>query len=223
MPRARLAEADDDRAQVGGFEPHRHGTAKHAGLGWAAALSSDDEHELHATRLGAGQEIAQDAMRFVLAVSVEVERVLRREAASRQTLPQSRLQRRERRRRECLRDLFDGLRYLRNFPRGDNRFFRDLGQHPCPGPPHHALRDASPQPYLRGRKPARPGARLHLLFHNASANGNSTIISPVWRKSPAIRPASSPEPTKISARFAPTIAVPVSCAIISRRNGVGVG
>ena len=59
--------------------------------------------------------------------------------------------------------------------------------------------------------PAIAGSRLR---------GTSNANSAGWRSRPAIFPASSPAPKKTSARAGPTMAEPVSCAIITRWKGV---
>ncbi len=51
-----------------------------------------------------------------------------------------------------------------------------------------------------------------------SSVGSRTANRPRWRIAPARAPAASPPPKKMSARAGPTIADPVSWAIISRRN-----
>src|SRR5262249_42199452 len=54
----------------------------------------------------------------------------------------------------------------------------------------------------------------------SSSRGSSMTKRPGWRMRPATLPASSPAPQSKSARAGPTMAEPVSCPTISRRNFV---
>ena len=77
------------------------------------------------------------------------------------------------------------------------------------------FRAQSPEPGFSGRR------KVFIHGPGASSAGIRTTTSPACRISPARAPASSPETKKISARAGPSMAEPVSWAIMRRRNGEG--
>jgi thiol:disulfide interchange protein DsbC len=67
--------------------------------------------------------------------------------------------------------------------------------------------------------PAGRGGEPEEEVGGGSPRGQSSHIAPCWRMRPACAPAASPVPQKKSARTAPRIAPPVSCATTRRSSG----
>src|SRR5271166_1560629 len=165
------------------------------------------------------QEAAQRLVGLRLGEAVQVEYAVDRRASARQLTPQPTLDRRQRRR---LAGLGIGGR-----PGGGRRVGRRLRlqrlrrrRQARPAPSRDAARDLGPQRNLLVAEAPQTMRRPSLL-HGLSPTGKSTVKSPRWRTAPARAPAAPPPPKNRSARAGPTIADPVSCAIMRRRNGRG--
>src|SRR6056297_1080916 len=81
------------------------------------------------------------------------------------------------------------------------------------------LGDPPPKLDLFGLEPPAHYCNGSVSMAKARWMGKRTTMRPGSRSFPAARPAASPVPKKISARWVPLIADPVSCAIISRCMG----
>src|SRR5690606_18295948 len=82
----------------------------------------------------------------------------------------------------------------------------------------HRPRHPAPQDAILGGERLVAAAAAHDTLP-ASARGSSAKKRAGWRTTPAISPAALPEPAKRSPRAGPTMADPVSCAIINRAKG----
>src|ERR1700733_4824133 len=223
-------EAEHDRAQVGLTQPLRGKPLEPpalvrppAKLIDRPAFAGDDDDQPRAARLRMAQEAAQSLMRLGLSQSVQIERRVDSGASPRKLAFEPPFDRRERRcgglRRPGGRRL-SGDRRRDGRPGGSHGIRRNRQGRASPsrdrardlGPERDLLVAQAPQTLRAGRR----------LLHRSSPCGRSTTNSAGWRIAPARAPAASPLPKKRSARAAPTIAEPVSCAIMSRRNGWGV-
>src|SRR5580704_12757700 len=219
-------KTEHDRAQIGFTQPLRGEPLEHAALVrppakliGRPAFAGDDDDQPRAARLRMAQEAAQSLMRLSLSQPMQVERRVDRGASARQFAPESPFDRRERSggglRRPGGRRLDGGWRRGRGSsgPYGVQR--RRQGR---AASPRDAARDLGPErDLLVGQAPQALAGRRRVL-HGSSPRGRSTTKSAGWRMAPARAPALSPLPKKRSARAAPTIAEPVSWAIMSLRN-----
>src|SRR5271154_1295511 len=168
------------------------------------------------------QEPAQRLVRLGLGEPMQVERGVDGAAPAGELALEPTFDRRERRRRLLRRPALQNLgRGWRRTGRLTRIRVRRRRQRRAASPRNPA-RDFGPQRDLLVAEAPQAMRALRRLLHGWSPRGRSTTSSPWCLIPPARAPAASPLPKKRSARAGPTIAEPVSWAIISRRNARGV-
>ena len=224
VPAAGLLEADDELAKIRPRQPAGHGLAQHAApLLALAALAGDDQNNARAARLRAAEECDERGDRRAPAACRAGRSCRRRSTRPRPESAQRLfLERRERgRRRLCgVGATFEGVAAA-----GLAFFSRFAGA--CGGASAAAFGAAlaSSQRFgggsgrtvcrSRSQSPRSSSLSLRVIRRRALRRGTSAIIvARVADAAGARAGGAPPEPKKMSPRAGPTIAEPVSCAII---------